>query len=208
MTAVMVHVTNLIPWSGNPSCGDGDDDAGAASSKADWECAKCGKSNFGKRLLCYKCKAPQPGRVFTAAGVKGYEKRQLKRAEAQQKKKEGGGEKRKAEEAGAAGGEAPKKKSFGGDDAAAAADGATDKPAAGAASDWAWAGKSDTATAAANAPAPAGSATAAAAAAKKEKADAAKAAKPARKNVKSSDRGKPPKQLRDPTAPLVYLEQW
>ena len=48
-------------------------------TKADWACPGCGKSNFAKRLACFKCKAPKPGRTFTAAGVKGYEKRRAKR---------------------------------------------------------------------------------------------------------------------------------
>ena len=56
---------------------------GASSSrmltKADWACPGCGKSNFAKRLACFKCAAPRPGRTFTAAGVKGYEKRRAKR---------------------------------------------------------------------------------------------------------------------------------
>ena len=48
-------------------------------TKADWACPGCGKSNFAKRLACFKCAAPRPGRTFTAAGVKGYEKRRAKR---------------------------------------------------------------------------------------------------------------------------------
>jgi hypothetical protein len=48
-------------------------------TKADWACPGCGKSNFAKRLACFKCKSPRPGRAFTAAGVKGYEKRRAKR---------------------------------------------------------------------------------------------------------------------------------
>ena len=56
---------------------------GASSSrmltKADWACPGCGTSNFAKRLACFKCKSPRPGRAFTAAGVKGYEKRRAKR---------------------------------------------------------------------------------------------------------------------------------
>ena len=51
------------------------------SAKSDWDCAKCGKSNFAKRLRCFKCEAPKPGRKFTVAGMKGYEKRQAKREE-------------------------------------------------------------------------------------------------------------------------------
>ena len=48
-------------------------------NRADWTCAKCGKSNFAKRLACFKCASPKPGRVFTAAGMKGYEKRRARR---------------------------------------------------------------------------------------------------------------------------------
>ena len=51
----------------------------ANPSKADWTCVKCGKSNFAKRLACFKCASPKPGRTFTAAGMKGYEKRLARR---------------------------------------------------------------------------------------------------------------------------------
>jgi|AntAceMinimDraft_1070359.scaffolds.fasta_scaffold11243_2 Rab3 GTPase-activating protein catalytic subunit len=190
--------------------GEGEDGGGASGSKADWECV-CGRSNFAKRLQCFKCAAPKPGRKFTAAGVKGYEKRQARRQQAQL---EGGGkgkgEKRKAAEE--AGGDKEsarqtKQKSFGdaaGTAAAAAADGAdgatagTTEKLAPAAGDWAWAGKAGAAT----------TATPVAAAAATAAAEKERPAAPKRKSIKSSDRGKPPKQLRDPTAPLVYLEQW
>ena len=51
------------------------------AAKSDWDCPACGKSNFAKRLMCFKCQAPKPGRKFTVAGMKGYEKRQAKREE-------------------------------------------------------------------------------------------------------------------------------
>ena len=60
--------------------GSGNDAASAPSEKADWQCA-CGTSNFAKRRECFKCRAPKPGRKFTVAGVKGYEKRQQRREE-------------------------------------------------------------------------------------------------------------------------------
>ena len=60
--------------------GSGNDAASAPSEKADWQCA-CGVSNFAKRRECFKCRAPKPGRKFTVAGVKGYEKRQQRREE-------------------------------------------------------------------------------------------------------------------------------
>ena len=55
------------------------EDDRANPSKADWTCVKCGKSNFAKRLACFKCASPKPGRTFTAAGMKGYEKRLARR---------------------------------------------------------------------------------------------------------------------------------
>ena len=55
------------------------EDSSANPSKADWTCVKCGKSNFAKRLACFKCASPKPGRTFTAAGMKGYEKRLARR---------------------------------------------------------------------------------------------------------------------------------
>ena len=63
--------------------GEGGDNSNPSSQpekKADWLC-KCGGSNFVRRRECFKCHLPKPGRKFTAAGVKGYEKRQQKRAE-------------------------------------------------------------------------------------------------------------------------------
>ena len=32
-------------------------------NRADWTCGKCGKSNFAKRLACFKCASPKPARV-------------------------------------------------------------------------------------------------------------------------------------------------
>ena len=61
--------------------GSGTDAACAPSEKADWACGACGASNFAKRRECFKCRAPKPGRKFTVAGVKGYEKRQQRREE-------------------------------------------------------------------------------------------------------------------------------
>ena len=70
------------------------EDSSANPSKADWTCVKCGKSNFAKRLACFKCASPKPGRTFTAAGMKGYEKRLARR------------EAKRAAETAASGGEA------------------------------------------------------------------------------------------------------
>ena len=61
--------------------GIGTDAACAPSEKADWACGACGASNFAKRRECFKCRAPKPGRKFTVAGMKGYEKRQQRREE-------------------------------------------------------------------------------------------------------------------------------
>ena len=153
---------------GGGNGGGGDRTGGAAAAKADWDCARCGKSNFAKRRACFKCDAPRPGRTFTAAGVKGWEKRQAKRAAKQQAAGGGGG-----------GGETRDDD----DDAAAAAarDARPKKPKKTKLSDD---GDED------------------------EDEDKRRNARPKRKSVKASDRGKAPKKLRDPTAPLVYLEAW
>ena len=154
-----------------------DDAASGPSEKADWRC-KCGTSNFAKRRECFKCKAPKPGRKFTAAGVKGYEKRQQRR---EQKRLE-------AAEAGASG-EATKegatvssatktdaaksvKRRFG--DAADAADDDAVKT------------KTKTNEASSN----------------------EHETNKRRKSVKAGDKGKAPKRLRDPDSVLVYLEGW
>lgn len=67
------------PGSGTEAPGASPGASSSRMTKADWACPGCGKSNFAKRLACFKCAAPRPGRAFTAAGVKGYEKRRAKR---------------------------------------------------------------------------------------------------------------------------------
>ena len=186
LRAVANAARNKEAKAGGPGgAGGGGTEAAATSAKGDWDCPKCGKSNFGKRLMCFKCGAPKPGRKFTVAGMKGYEKRQQRRAQKAAAEAEAAAGKR-----GPAGGDEadeaakkkkPKKTSF--DDG----DQDADVPAT-AAGEWAWAGKPG----------------------KEAIAASDKVASPParRKSVKSRDRGKPPKQLRDPNAPLVYLEKW
>ena len=70
--------------------GSGGDGLSVDDKNADWLC-KCGTSNFAKRRECFKCRLPKPGRTFSAAGVKGYAKRQQRREE-KRKEKEGGKE--------------------------------------------------------------------------------------------------------------------
>ena len=153
------------------------------SAKSDWDCAKCGKSNFAKRLMCFKCEAPKPGRKFTVAGMKGYEKRQAKREEKRRLAAAAGedpandadGTKRKSASDASAPVEAkrPKKTAFAGDGEAAAAAASSAEKGEG----------------------------------EREKRDASSDA-PKSKSVKASDKGKAPKQLRDPNAPLEYLSAW
>jgi hypothetical protein len=152
------------------------------SAKSDWDCAECGKSNFAKRLMCFKCQAPKPGRKFTVAGMKGYEKRQAKREEKRRLAAAAGensandadGNKRKSASDASATVEAkrPKKTAFAEDGQAADAAAASEKVKG-----------------------------------KREKLDASSDA-PKRKSVKARDKGKAPKQLRDPNAPLEYLSAW
>jgi hypothetical protein len=165
------------------------EDSSANPSKADWTCVKCGKSNFAKRLACFKCASPKPGRTFTAAGMKGYEKRLARR------------EAKRAAETAASGGEAsidkssadqskkskpaetrPKKTSFDDD----AGDDAGDVNGTGDAKD----PKKDN---------------------KKKRDDDARDKddkKRKRTPKKASDVGKAPKRLRDPDAHLEYLARW
>lgn len=166
------------------------EDSSANPSKADWTCVKCGKSNFAKRLACFKCASPKPGRTFTAAGMKGYEKRLARR------------EAKRAAETAAPGGKTssidessadqskkskpaetrPKKTSFDDD----AGDDAGDVNGTGDAKD----PKKDN---------------------KKKRDDDARDKddkKRKRTPKKASDVGKAPKRLRDPDAHLEYLARW
>ena len=156
------------------------------AAKSDWDCPACGKSNFAKRLMCFKCQAPKPGRKFTVAGMKGYEKRQAKREEKRRLAAAAGGDpandadgtKRKSASDASAPVEAkrPKKTAFAGD----------------------WDGEAAAAAAASLSEKGEG---------KREERGASSDA-PKRKSVKASDKGKAPKQLRDPNAPLEYLSAW
>ena len=156
-----------------------DDAASGPSEKADWRC-KCGTSNFAKRRECFKCKAPKPGRKFTAAGVKGYEKRQQRREQKRLEAAEAGAS-GKATKEGATVSSATKtdaaksvKRRFG--DAADAADDDAVKT------------KTKTKT--------------------NEASSNEHETNKRRKSVKAGDKGKAPKRLRDPDSVLVYLEGW
>ena len=151
------------------------------AAKSDWDCPACGKSNFAKRLMCFKCQAPKPGRKFTVAGMKGYEKRQAKREEKRRSAEAAGkipandtdGNKRKSASDASAPAEAKRPKKIAFAEAGESADvPATEKDG----------GKRDERDASSDAP--------------------------KRKSVKASDKGKAPKQLRDPNAPLEYLSAW
>lgn len=166
------------------------EDDRANPSKADWTCVKCGKSNFAKRLACFKCASPKPGRTFTAAGMKGYEKR-LARREAKRAAETAapGGKTSSIDESSAdqskkskPAEERPKKTSFGDD----AGDDAGDVNGTGDAND----PKKDN---------------------KKKRDDDARDKddkKRKRTPKKASDVGKAPKRLRDPDAHLEYLARW
>jgi len=162
-------------------------------NRADWTCAKCGKSNFAKRLACFKCASPKPGRVFTAAGMKGYEKRRARREAKRAASEAEGGGPSAAEAAGrtrsAEGAtSAPSKKRFGDGDEATTSRGGrggTEGDADGGRDgDDANGGDGDEE--------------------KKEK----KEKKRKRVSKKASDAGRAPKRLRDPDAHLEYLARW
>ena len=162
-------------------------------NRADWTCAKCGKSNFAKRLACFKCASPKPGRVFTAAGMKGYEKRRARReAKRAASEAEGGDPSAGSSAAGrtqsakGATQSAPSKTRFGDGDEAATTSrvgrGGTERDADGG-RDGDDANRGDGAEE------------------KKEK-------KRKRVSKKASDAGRAPKRLRDPDAHLEYLARW
>ena len=164
-------------------------------NRADWTCAKCGKSNFAKRLACFKCASPKPGRVFTAAGMKGYEKRRARReAKRAASEAEGvvGSNPSAAEAAGRtrsaeASTSAPRKIRFrDGDEATTSRSGrmvGTEGAAADGGRDGDDANGGD---------------------GEKEK----KEKKRKRASKKASDAGRAPKRLRDPDAHLEYLARW
>ena len=162
-------------------------------NRADWTCAKCGKSNFAKRLACFKCASPKPGRVFTAAGMKGYEKRRARReAKRAASEAEGvigsdpseAGRTQSAEDATSA----PRKIRFrDGDEATTSSIGRTGTEGGadgGRDGDDANGGDGEKE--------------------KKEK----KEKKRKRVSKKASDAGRAPKRLRDPDAHLEYLARW
>ena len=131
--------------------------------------------------MCFKCQAPKPGRKFTVAGLKGYEKRQAKREEKRRLTEAAGkipandtdGNKRKSASDASAPAEAKRPKKIAFAEAGESADvPASEKDG----------GKRDERNASSDAP--------------------------KRKSVKASDKGKAPKQLRDPNAPLEYLSAW
>jgi Rab3 GTPase-activating protein catalytic subunit len=174
----------------------------ASSAKADWQC-KCGASNFAKRRACFKCNSPQPGRKFTVAGVKGYEKRQQRREEKNRMR---------AIETGSpitpAGGTTPAKASA---KASSEMDGKTslgkkrkfDDGCDG--GDGGDGGDDDaskpTSTSTGTTPPGAEAKTRAA-----RIPNASEATE--KRRVKGSDKGKVPKKLRDPDSVLTYLEGW
>lgn len=152
-----------------------DDAASGPPEKADWRC-KCGTSNFAKRRECFKCKAPKPGRKFTAAGVKGYEKRQQRREQKRLANAEAGGSgeatKEGATSASATKTDAAKsaksaKRRFDDADDAADDDAAKTKP--------------------------------------NETSSNEQETNKRRKSVKAGDKGKAPKRLRDPESVLLEL---
>ena len=166
------------------------EDSSANPSKADWTCVKCGKSNFAKRLACFKCASPKPGRTFTAAGMKGYEKRLARREAKRAAETAAPGDKTSSIDESSAdqskkskpAEERPKKTSFGDD----AGDDAGDVNGTGDAND----PKKDN---------------------KKKRDDDARDKddkKRKRTPKKASDVGKAPKRLRDPDAHLEYLARW
>lgn len=166
------------------------EDSSANPSKADWTCVKCGKSNFAKRLACFKCASPKPGRTFTAAGMKGYEKRLARREAKRAAEMAAPGDKTSSIDESSAdqskkskpAEERPKKTSFDDD----AGDDAGDVNGTGDAKD----PKKDN---------------------KKKRDDDARDKddkKRKRTPKKASDVGKAPKRLRDPDAHLEYLARW
>ena len=166
------------------------EDSSANPSKADWTCVKCGKSNFAKRLACFKCASPKPGRTFTAAGMKGYEKRLARREAKRAAEMAAPGDKTSSIDESSADQSKkskpaetrPKKTSFGDD----AGDDAGDVNGTGDAKD----PKKDN---------------------KKKRDDDARDKddkKRKRTPKKASDVGKAPKRLRDPDAHLEYLARW
>ena len=158
--------------------GSGNDAASAPSEKADWACSACGASNFAKRRECFKCRAPKPGRKFTVAGMKGYEKRQQRREEKRREAAWAGSGKTSRE-----GTTSPAKNA---DDAGG--DSATPKKRA-----FAFADDEDEKTSAVK---------------KGREGITASDKKRKTKHVKAGDKGKAPKRLRDPDSVLVYLEGW
>ena len=161
------------------------EDDRANPSKADWTCVKCGKSNFAKRLACFKCASPKPGRTFTAAGMKGYEKRLARREAKRAAETAAPGDKTSPIDESSAdqskkskpAEDRPKKTSFGDD----AGDDAGDVNGTGDAKD-----------------------------PKKGDDEEPKKDDKKRKRTpkKASDVGKAPKRLRDPDAHLEYLARW
>ena len=161
------------------------EDSSANPSKADWTCVKCGKSNFAKRLACFKCASPKPGRTFTAAGMKGYEKRLARREAKRAAETAAPGDKTSSIDESSAdqskkskpAEDRPKKTSFGDD----AGDDAGDVNGTGDAKD-----------------------------PKKGDDEEPKKDDKKRKRTpkKASDVGKAPKRLRDPDAHLEYLARW
>ena len=160
------------------------EDDRANPSKADWTCVKCGKSNFAKRLACFKCASPKPGRTFTAAGMKGYEKRLARREAKRAAEMAASGDKTSIDESSAdqskkskPAEDRPKKTSFGDD----AGDDADNVNGTGDAKD-----------------------------PKKGDDEEPKKDDKKRKRTpkKASDVGKAPKRLRDPDAHLEYLARW
>ena len=161
------------------------EDSSANPSKADWTCVKCGKSNFAKRLACFKCASPKPGRTFTAAGMKGYEKRLARREAKRAAETAASGDKASSIDESSAdqskkskpAENRPKKTSFGDD----AGDDADDVNGTGDAKD-----------------------------PKKGDDEEPKKDDKKRKRTpkKASDVGKAPKRLRDPDAHLEYLARW
>ena len=131
------------------------------SPGGDWQCTKCKKSNFARRLACFSCAAPKPGRQFPKAAVDGFLKRQAKREAAEAAKAADGssaqvGEKRTWDEEGNSAQVGSSKRSKGlGEDGGSGGGGSAQ-----------------------------------------------------RKKQSAKDKGKPPRTLRDPDAPLVYLEKW
>ena len=151
------------------------------AAKSDWDCPACGKSNFAKRLMCFKCQAPKPGRKSTVAGMKGYEKRQAKREEKRRSAEAAGKTPRTTPTVTSASPRAtrprPPRRSARRRSHSRRLAKAQDVPAT----------EKD--------------------GAERDERDASSDA-PKRKSVKASDKGKAPKQLRDPNAPLEYLSAW